>query len=436
MVARRSGRRSIVDVTPSAARLTQSLRDIGYDFTAAVADLVDNSIAASARRVDIEVNFDGPLSYVVIADDGHGMTEPTLHEALRFGSRRRYEAHDLGRFGLGLKTASISQCRRVTVISRHAPTVRRIVAKTLDIDWIARRDRWEIIDPPVDSCAHVALNWLSQGPGTVVLWEHMDRTLPSDRADGGWAKRRLKQLAERTSAYLGMVFHRFLDGQAWPSERLVITVNGEKVRPWNPFAPGEGERDVLSEKLFELATAHAHGQVRLASFVLPPRNRFSSAGEFERLSGPLKWNRQQGLYIYREDRMIQSGGWCGLRSADEHTKLARAALDFGTELDGLFQVNVAKMRVALPTELRGLLQQPVAELTHSAGSAYRRAGGIRRLEQSPSESVPTRPRGALTSEAGVALRAAAMETGDSKALARVMKKVKARNPEVAQVLGW
>src|SRR3984957_18793142 len=118
--------RRMTSVTPSASRLTGSLRDIGYDFSSAIADLVDNSISAGSSRIDIELCFEGERSYVLIADDGDGMTDREITEALRFGSRRGYRDEDLGRYGLGLKTASLSQCKRVTVVTRQAPVRRRI----------------------------------------------------------------------------------------------------------------------------------------------------------------------------------------------------------------------------------------------------------------------------------------------------------------------
>ena len=130
-------------ITPSAARLTESLRDIGYDFPAAVADIVDNSVMAGASNVDVQIEFDGEDSYVAISDDGEGMTSNGLVEALRYGSRRPYGRSDLGRYGLGLKTASLSQCRSVTVITcrRSAPSYVRMYA-CLTLTWIAELDEW------------------------------------------------------------------------------------------------------------------------------------------------------------------------------------------------------------------------------------------------------------------------------------------------------
>ncbi len=427
--------RDPVDVTPSARRLTGSLRDIGYEFVAALADIVDNSVAAAAAKVEVEVVFNGGDSYVVIADDGTGMGEGQLCEALRFGSRRTYENGELGRYGLGLKTASISQCRRLTVATRRARTYRRLHVKSLDIDHIARTDRWEVVDPPIESAVHRSLEWLGGNPGTVVFWENLDRVLPEQRQEGGWARRRLEQLTEKARQYLGMVFHRFLEGDTDRGVPLVITVNGEKVRPWNPFAPREERRVVMPEHTFELAAGAEHGRVRLRRYVLPPRDAFSALSEFERLSGPLKWNRQQGIYVYRADRLIQSGGWCGIRAADEHTKFARASLDFQTDLDSLFRINVTKMRVSVPVEVRTLLERPVHELCHLADSVYRRDAQQEAADREPLRpELPPSPAGAAT--VGTALMAAALDAGEHEAFVRVMDRLTVLSPEVAAALGW
>src|SRR5580692_7871819 len=246
-------------ITPSAARLTESLRDIGYDFPSAVADSVDNSIMAGATRVEILIEFDGTDSSVSIADDGHGMTANGLVEALRYGTRRTYSRGDLGRYGLGLKTASLSQCRSLTVVTRSSLTATRVSARTLDLDLIAEWDEWLVVDPRHDPAVPRARGYLADGSGTVVIWRKLDRVLPEKRPDGGWARRRLDAMAAKTANHLGVVFHRFLEGAE--GQDLVITVNGEKVEPWNPFAPGESARLELPQHRFEIAVGDAGGTV-------------------------------------------------------------------------------------------------------------------------------------------------------------------------------
>lgn len=423
---------SPVDVTPSASRLTNSLRDIGYDFAAALADVIDNSVAAGATEVDVEIVFEGVKSYVLIADNGHGMGEAELHEALRFGTRRDYEWGELGRYGLGLKTASISQCRRVSVVTRRTPRQRRIASLCLDLNHIEKSDRWEVVYPPGDSYAYRSLKWLDTAPGTVVLWEVLDRVLPERNPENGWARRKLESLAVKASDYLGMVFHRFIEGTAGRDLPLTISVNGEKVTPWNPFAPLEEERIVLPTQEFEVAVGELNGLVTLNRYVLPPRDRFSSMAEFDRMSGPSKWNRQQGLYIYRAGRLIQHGGWSGIRAVDEHTKFARAALDFQTDLDVLFQINVAKMRVALPPEIKTLVERPIHELCHRADAVYRKDAA----KQDETHSIVDLRPATTQAEVGAALIAAALDSGEQEAFMRIMENLRSQNPTAAELLGW
>ncbi|MEU8260428.1 ATP-binding protein [Micromonospora sp. NPDC048999] len=422
---------------PSAARLTGSLRDIGYEFPTAVADIVDNSIAAGATHVDISIEFDGPNSRVFITDDGSGMTPHALLEALRLGSRRHYADGDLGRYGLGLKTASLSQCRSLTVITRSTPKVFRTTARSLDLDIVEEWDEWLIADPGADPDVIRARQWLAEGTGTVVLWRSLDRVLPEHRPEGGWAKRRIETLATRTAEHLGIVFHRFIEGAAG-GRQVVISVNGQKVRAWNPFAPDEAARQELPPQRFEVTIGNAGGHVTLRRYILPSRDRFSSPTEFERHSGPLNWNRQQGLYIYRADRLVQWGGWCGIRGIDEHTKLARASVDFGTGLDSAFNINVAKMRVAIPAQLRQMLEAPINELCIYANDAYRKTSHTTETRRPVPAGLGTPPevRAAANAAAtaGLALRAAAMQSGEWAAWQRITAVLREQSPDVLKTL--
>lgn len=425
--------RTFLDVTPSAARLTSSLRDIGYNFPAAVADVVDNSIAAGATEVRIEVEFDGLDSLVVIADDGSGISATGINEALRFGTRRTYDAGQLGRYGLGLKTASLSQCRVLSVGSRSRGG-KGIAIRQLDLDVIEEWDQWMIVIPGNSDVTRRIRNLITGGMSTVVVWDYLDRALPGRNTENGWARRRLASLAEKTERHLAMVFHRFLDTRD-PSADVAIVVNGRKLQPWDPFASDEPTSAELGPQTFELASGGVLGTVTLRRHVLPSRDSFSEQVEWDRLAGPLKWNRQQGLYIYRADRLVQWGGWGGIRAIDEHTKLARASLDFGTELDSLFNINVAKMRVGLPPQLKQMLDKPVHELCLHADMAYRKtakrfsAGGERNLSKDGAEPV-------AQASIALALRSAALQSGDFDALRRMASIIREQAPDLARSIGF
>jgi hypothetical protein len=416
-------------VTPSAARLTDSLRDIGYDFSSAIADLVDNSITAGATEVNVVIEFDGGASRVFISDNGRGMTLNGLTEAMRFGSRRRYGSGDLGRYGLGLKTASLSQGRCLTVVTRTSAGRRVIQTRQLDLDLIAEFDDWLIIEPDRTEIVERARNLLEDGPGTVVIWENLDRVISMKNAAGGWARRRLETLQQKAAEHLAMVFHRFLSGEVG-QEPLVITVNGQKLVPWDPFARAEKATQELVEQVFEIEHGDASGVVTLRRYVLPGRDQFSSQEEFDRMSGPLKWNRQQGLYIYRAGRLVQWGGWAAVRSIDEHTKLARASLEFNTDLDEAFNINVAKMRVAVPSELRQMIERPINEICSLADDLYRKSSNPK-----GDRDRPVSDNFSAGLDVGLALKAAAMEAGEMGAFKKIAAELRKSDPKIAKVLG-
>jgi hypothetical protein len=226
-----------------------------------------------------------------------------------------------------------------------------------------------------------------------------------------------------------MVFHKFLSGEVG-TEPLVITVNGQKLVPWDPFARAEPATQELVEQVFEIEHGYAAGEVTLRRFVLPGRDQFSSPAEFERMSGPLKWNRQQGLYTYRAGRLIQWGGWAGVRSIDEHTKLARASVEFDTDLDDAFNINVAKMRVALPSQLRHMIERPINEICSLADDLYRKTpkpNGERDRHISDNFSAGF--------DVGLALKGAALDAGEVSAFKKITAELRKTEPKIARALG-
>lgn len=421
---------------PSAARLTSSLRDIGYDFVSAVADLIDNSISAEATDVSVEIEFAGADSVVYIVDNGSGLNARGMTEALRFGSRRSYQSGELGRYGLGLKTASLSQARSVTVVSKPADR-KRPLWRTLDLDLIAEFDEWVLAENPRDHAVARSEEMLGTGTGTVVVWQNLDRVLPASGASGGWAKRRFEVLVDKTKRHLAMVFHRFLTGEN-SAPRITIRVNGDKVLPWDPFVRREPGTQQLPTQQFELESKSAVGAVELRRYILPGKKAFSSLDAFEDAAGPLNWNRQQGLYVYRENRLVQWGSWAGTRGIDEHTKLARASLDFSSDLDEVFNINVAKMRVSVPAQLKQMLDRPVSELCILADRVYRRHNSDNVDEDSSgvTEGDEKTPSSGALPEVGLALKSAAIQSGHYDAFKKVMKIMRDQHPELSRGLGF
>lgn len=463
-------------IIPSAARTSASLRDIGYDTPHAIADLVDNSVAANASRVAIDFHFQGTHSWVRVADNGTGMDAATLLDAMRYGSERDYSGDDLGKFGFGLKTASTSQCTRLTVASRRAPHNARIEVRCLDLGHIEETNRWEVLVLEGSDRPNSVIEPLLDHAGTVVLWENLDRILEYKDPWGDWAKKKLMVLAEQVDNHLGMVFHRFLAGEV-PDRRLTITVNAAKVEPWDPYCRGETKTEEMPFRGLAVHGDSGTGIVRVQPYVLPRQSEFSSETAWRRASGPANWNRQQGFYIYRAHRMIQSGGWNRMRTLDEHTKLARISIDFFPDLDSVFGINITKAQVSLPQELREQLQPVIAQVTRRADERYRTkeprgAGGTPSPSSSP-RTTPPRPDPPippLTPSAGMghlsavgarpagqdgsppassgwqpahspvkprqAIEDAAAKVGEETALERIITSLIQQHPEVARALGW
>jgi len=207
-----------------------SLRDIGYDLPSAVADLVDNAIDANARRIAIEIVAEGADSWIRASDDGLGMNAARLDEAMRYGTDAAYGPRALGHFGLGLKTASLSQCRRLTVASRCASS--RLAIRRWDLDEVLRRDAWDLERVRSTTATDRLLDPLKDAHrGTVVLWEKLDRVIPR-KPTSGMTARVLRTACDEVRDHLAMVFHRFLDGEAFGGRsRLVLTLNDERVEP-------------------------------------------------------------------------------------------------------------------------------------------------------------------------------------------------------------
>lgn len=445
------------EVLPSARRLITSLRDMGYDFNEAVADLVDNSITAGATCVTIDVKFDGNESWIRIADNGIGMGGPEILEAMRFGSNREYADEDLGKFGLGLKTASLSQCTRLTVASRKGKERNRTEVRQLDLDHVLETDRWEVLNLGPDERDDRVVEPLEGSPGTVILWEKLDRVLEYKNAYSERARAGLLQITEELDLHLAMVFHRFLAGTARGHKKLRISLNEEEIEAWDPFAISEKSKAV-AKKEFVVNTATGRGVVRYKPYVLPAKHEYKSESIFNRLAGPKQWNQQQGFYIYRADRLIQSGGWCGLRTRDEHTKYARAALEFSPDLDAAFGVNVSKTRLRIPAELRNDLKTATAELCKVAKERYSPekpaappapAGGGGNGGGNGGNGVPApSPRTAGKHSTGgngavgtmpsakEALEQAADAAGERPALKRIVRELRKQNREISKDLGW
>jgi hypothetical protein len=376
-----------VELIPSAKRLIHSLRDIGYEFVDAVADIVDNAVEAKATLIDIRLKFDGEESYLTIADNGVGMTSKEIQESLRFGSNRHYHNEDdLGRYGLGLKTASLSQCERLTVSSRRGEERLRMNSYCWDLDHIEYSNRWEILKVETSELKEEVLQHLKLTTGTVVTWEQLGRLLGYKYPSGEHARKQSEQMMEDLNLHLSMTFHRFLSGEIH-GKRIAIYINEKKLSPWDPYSRGEKYTQKLQMISLPLELKGRIYEVKLQPYILPAQSLYSSPKAHMQASGPAKWNKQQGLYIYRSNRLIQSGGWSGLRTSDEHTKLVRIALSIPAQIEELFQVNIAKKHATLPRELRKKMHDELAPIIQEAQNTYREKKGKETINHLPSSNI-------------------------------------------------
>ena len=246
---------------PKASAMIEALRGLGYSTATALADIIDNSITAGAKNVDLTFFWNGKNSHITIQDDGNGMDEAELDRAMRLGEQSPLDArdsNDLGRFGLGLKTASFSQCRRLTVASRKTDAV-GCLRWDLDILTASADDGWHLIEGPADG-SHWLLDPLLAVPrGTLVLWENLDRIVTP-----GFSEQNFLDLIDVVERHLAMVFHRYLSGQR---HRLRIAINGRAVVAWDPFLAEPPLHLVFA---FRAARARHQGAVSRVAPQRPP----------------------------------------------------------------------------------------------------------------------------------------------------------------------
>ena len=345
-------------VEPHAAAIVESLRAFGYDLATALADLTDNSLFHRSRQVSIHFHWAGEQSAITLADDGTGMDEPTLINALRMGSSNPREARDpsdFGRFGLGLKTASFSQCRRVTVFTRRNGG--EALVRCWDLDHIAKTDKWQLLRTPSPLAATLAKKFADTKHGTVVTWEKLDRitadTLTESDADEDAFLRR----AELVGEHFAVVFHRFMTG----TDAVAFSLNGKPIKPWDPFLSNETATQRLPREKLRFQ-GHT---IEVEPFVLPHLSKVDA--ELHRLAaGPRGWNAQQGFYIYRNRRLLVPGDWLGIKGwrQEEHYKLARIRVDLPNALDHEWEIDVTKSRARPPEKLRRELSR-IGERTRS-----------------------------------------------------------------------
>ena len=335
-----------MDMPPFAPVLMESTRAIGYSLEAAIADVIDNSIAAKAGKVYISF-FPVGDAYVSILDNGKGMDETEINRAMQYGSKSPSEerdAADLGRYGLGLKTASLSQCRVLTVVSKQGD---KLIGRRWDLDHVIDVQSWSLLvldDDDFCSVPHIEDLKASES-GTLVVWQNLDRLLMGE-VD---FEKSLGRKMDEVRSHLELVFHRYISGEPG-IKRLEIYFNEVKIKAADPFLIKKSTQAMDTEVLVVRGK-----KILVKPFILPHISKMTLE-ERETLGGKEGIRKQQGFYVYRNKRLVVWGTWFRMMRQGDMSKLARVMVDIPNDLDDLWTLDIKKSHAIPPAEVRNNLQ--------------------------------------------------------------------------------
>ena len=351
-----------IDMPPFAPVLMESTRAMGYSLEAAVADIIDNSIAAKADTVKIQFSPYTAVPYVSILDNGLGMTEQEINDAMRYGSQsslNERDSNDLGRFGLGLKTASLSQCRRLTVITKQAGETH---ARRWDLDEIYKNGSWSLIcldENDLKNIPQYQEQLQSLEHGTIVIWENLDRMLRGTATPDKLMNKQLGYVRD----HLSLVFHRYLSGESGII-KLHLTINDLEVEPKDPFLIGRSTV-FQDEERFNIEGF----PVYVSAFMLPHVSALTKK-EKAYLGGTEGLTKDQGFYIYRNKRLLVWGTWFRMHRKDELSKLARIRVDVPNALDHLWTLDIRKSTAVPPDVIKKNLARIVDRISEGSKRAW------------------------------------------------------------------
>jgi hypothetical protein len=341
---------------PSPKSTINSYRSFGYNLSTAIADIVDNSISANANEIRIDYKWDGQDSFITISDDGNGMNKEELVLAMTPGSKDPEDERaekDLGRFGMGLKTASFSQCKRLTCITKRENYA--IIKRCWDIDFINKENEWQLLDYVSNTSFLQKID--SQKSGTLILWEKLDRIVGSAEGTNESVKNAFYQEMQNARQHLCLVFHKFIE-----SKRIKIFFQDEEIEPYNPFLLNLNPKP-------EMGAPEKFGNVEITYFILPHMSEIGHE-DYEKSGGALGWFQQQGFYIYRGDRLLVAGDWLGLEKKRDYSKLARISINFSNTNDFNWNLDIKKSTATPPVEIRRELARIAKIATMKSAKIY------------------------------------------------------------------
>ncbi len=324
-----------------------SMRSIGYSFNNAIADIIDNSITAEADLIKIQCIWNGEEPTVEIEDNGKGMDHDELIEAMRPGTQSPLSTRsddDLGRFGLGLKTASFSQCKKLIVKTFQGNLCNQA---TWDLDVVQIENKWVL-----DVEDSLVINDIEK-KGTIIRWEKIDTLSKKNKED---AEDNFNSMVSNLSKHIGITFHRFINGD---KRRINFIVNGLKCEAFDPF---------FTDKSTPLPIELIKNQIiscEIRGFTLPSKNKCTDK-EWDYYAGEEGYLANQGFYLYRNGRLISSPTWFGLEKKTPKRKLCRVRIDIDNQSDLLWQLDVKKSSAVPPPLVKRRLKKILRSLVSPA----------------------------------------------------------------------
>ena len=351
---------SMITNPPSAFYLMDSMRNIGYSFNSAVADIIDNSISAGAKNIDIIVPPDPANIYLGFLDDGSGMSKEDLRVAMRYGSKGKWQERtetDLGRYGLGLKSASLSQCRKLTVVTKSNGAVS---AACWDLNTVEESEEWTLIELDENDIAALPSieRLLEENQGTLVLWQDFDTIKQSYN---GLEHKGLIELIDDATNYLGLIFHRYISDHG-----IKISVNAYPLEALDPFLEKHHKTEV--GKANDITVQDKNGidrHIAVTTYLLPFLQDLTEDDK-RALGGVKQLASAQGFYVYRNERLIIYGTWFHMSYRSELAKYARIKVDVPSTLDDIWKIDIKKQSAELPPAIKKQLQQCVESVQFSS----------------------------------------------------------------------
>lgn len=339
-------------ISPNVKNFIKSLRDIGYSLEIALADIIDNSVTAKAKKIYIQAHQEPEMIFSIL-DDGYGMSELELIEAMRLSSKdpdEKRESEDLGKFGLGLKTASFSQCKKLTVISKKQQT---ISYRRWDLEYISKHNEWYLITPEKEEIENYFFYKKLQelDSGTIIIWEEIDR----------YDKNDFINLITELRNHLSLVFHRFIE-----ENKIKIYINNGEIEAFNPFNPNHlATQQISSEEII-----FKDEVIKIQPYILPHHSKMNQE-DYDRYATEEGYIKSQGFYLYRASRLLMHGTWWGLHKANDAHKLVRIKIDIPNSQDLYWGIDVKKSLAKPHFIIKNDLKRIISTITPKSSRVYK-----------------------------------------------------------------